>query len=101
MAQTDRSDARAARIAAWKVRAAALLATAAEADASAGARYVELAATLVGMFDAGARDAEVAAFLKRAAGDSSGLQHLSDDRLATLAAELHRAAAVPDPHVAT
>ena len=100
MAQIDRSDARAARIAAWKVRAAALLATAAEADASAAARYAELAATLVGMFDAGARDSEVAAFLKRAAGDL-GLHRLSDDGLAPLAAELHRAAAGPAPHVAT
>jgi hypothetical protein len=98
MAQSDRFDARAARVAAWKARAAAQLAAAAEDGTSVAESYGELAATVVGMFDAGARDAEVATFLRRAVVSIPALRELSDTRLAGLAADLHRAAGGPVPH---
>jgi hypothetical protein len=101
MTQSDRSDARAARVGAWKLRAAAVLAAAVGDDASAVERYTDLAATVVGMFDAGARDAEVATFLKGDAVPFPGLRSLTDPRIDALAAELHRAATGPGPHVAT
>jgi hypothetical protein len=53
------------------------------------------------MFDAGARDAEVATFLKGDAVPFPGLRSLTDPRIDALAAELHRAATGPGPHVAT
>jgi hypothetical protein len=101
MPQSDRSDARTARITAWQSRAAAVLATAAGDDRGAAEHYDKLAATVVGMFDAGARDTEVQTFLTGAAADFPGLQPLTGAQISALAAELHRAAAGPAPHVAT
>ena len=101
MGPSDRSSARADTLAAWRTRVAALLAAAAGAPATAAAEYAELAATVVGMFDAGARDEEVATLLSRVAADNPGLRALSSARRAALAAELHRAAAGPPAHVAT
>ena len=82
------SDARVERLASWRARVAVLLAQASPHEADT------LGATVVGMFDAGARDAEVAVFLAPA------LPHLAPPELAALAARLHRAAADPPPHVA-
>ena len=86
---------RAARLAEWEARIAERLVAAAgeQPDGSAPRPlYRDLAAAIVGMFDAGARDAEVAKFLRRAATDVPALGRLSDEQVASLAAELHRAA---------
>jgi len=53
------------------------------------------------MFDAGARDTEVQTFLTGAAADFPGLRPPTGAQISALAAELHRAAAGPAPHVAT
>jgi hypothetical protein len=100
MPQSDRSDAITARITAWQSQAATVLAIAAGDDHGAAEHYATLAATVVGMFDAGARDAEVRTFLTGAAVDFPGLRSLTGAQIAALAAELHRAAAGPTPHVA-
>src|SRR5688500_8783528 len=55
--------------------------------------YVDLAAAVVGMFDAGARDAEAADFLREQEVAAAGAPWHSDEARLTLAAELHRAAA--------
>ena len=94
MGRSDQSSARTDRLAAWQTRVAGLLAAAAGGRAVL-TEYAGLAATVVGMFDAGARDAEVATFLRRAAADTPGLDALSDASVSKLAAELHRAAAGP------
>ena len=100
MGRSDQSSARADRLAAWHTRVAGLLAEAAGGRAAL-TEYAGFAATVVGMFDAGARDAEVATFLRRAVADMPGFDALSDASLSRLAAELHRAAAGPSTHVAT
>jgi hypothetical protein len=100
MGRSDQSSARVDRLAAWQTRVATLVAAAAGGRV-APAEYAGLAATVVGMFDAGARDAEVTTFLRRVAADIPGLDALSDTSLSKLAAELHRAAAGRSPHVAT
>jgi hypothetical protein len=89
MNRFDQVALRTARLAAWEARVAGLLAAAAGAARSRGA-YAELAAAVVGMFDAGARDAEVAVFLRAAGLPELGA--MPDDRLAALVAELHLAA---------
>lgn len=53
----------------------------------------EVAATVVGMFDAGARDAEVAAFLRDLERSESGAPRLTDEARLELVEQLHRAAA--------
>ena len=100
MGQLRGSDGRAERLAAWQRRVEAILRAAypraPEAEATA------LGATVVGMFDAGARDAEVAAFLGAAqCHANTPWPPLASPELAALAARLHRAAAGDGPHVAT
>jgi hypothetical protein len=51
-----------------------------------------LAATVVGMFDAGATDSEVAAFIRSQEVPADGLRVLSDEALLALAHDIHRAA---------
>lgn len=51
-----------------------------------------VAATVVGMFDAGADDAEVAAFLRDRERLESGAPWLADDARLALVHQLHRAA---------
>lgn len=58
--------------------------------------YVDLAADVVGMFDAGARDAEAAVFLREQEVAAAGAPWHSDEARLALAAELHRAAAARD-----
>jgi len=57
----------------------------------------EVAATVVGMFDAGARDAEVAAFLRERERSESGAPWLTDDARLELVDQLHRAAGPRQP----
>lgn len=51
-----------------------------------------IAATVVGMFDAGARDTEVAAFLHSQEQSSEGQPSLSDEARLALVRELHKRA---------
>lgn len=53
----------------------------------------EIAATVVGMFDAGADEAEVAAFLRDRERSESGAPWLTDDARLELVYQLHTAAA--------
>lgn len=55
----------------------------------------EVAATVVGMFDAGALDAEVAAFLRDRERSESGAPWLADDARLELVHQLHQAAGLP------
>ena len=55
----------------------------------------EVAATVVGMFDAGADDAEVAAFLRERERSESGAPWLADDARLGLVHQLHTAARLP------
>jgi hypothetical protein len=52
----------------------------------------EVAATIVGMFDAGARESEVAAFLRERERSESGAPWLTDDARLELVHQLHMAA---------
>ena len=52
----------------------------------------EVAATVVGMFDAGATEAEVAIFLRDAERSESGAPWLTDDARRELVRQLHGAA---------
>ena len=55
----------------------------------------ELAATIVGMFDAGARESEVAAFLSDQERMQEGAPWLTDDARRELVSELHMSAEWP------
>jgi hypothetical protein len=57
----------------------------------------ELAATVVGMFDAGARDTEVAAFLSDEERTQSGAPWLTDAARLELVHELHTSAGWQHP----
>jgi hypothetical protein len=57
----------------------------------------EIAATVVGMFDAGADDAEVAAFLRDRERLESGAPWLSDDARLELVDQLQRAVGQQEP----
>lgn len=91
-------DALSKRHAQWIERVAVLLAEAQfpQDDVS----LQECAATIVGMFDAGARDVEVVQFLESRQG-AAGAPRNSHVELAALAVRLHRAAAEPGPPLAT
>ncbi|HKW45981.1 MAG TPA: hypothetical protein VJN70_00995 [Gemmatimonadaceae bacterium] len=52
----------------------------------------ELAATIVGMFDAGARESEVAAFLSDQERTQDGAPRLTDDARRALVGDLHMSA---------
>jgi len=56
----------------------------------------EVAATVVGMFDAGATEAEVARLLRDMERSESGAPWLTDDDRLELVRELHRAAVRPE-----
>lgn len=58
------------------------------------ANIESVAATVVGMFDAGAGDAEVAAFLHSQEQSSEGQSLLSDEARLALVRELHKSAGV-------
>ena len=58
-----------------------------------GVDYVAAAATIVGMFDAGARDSEVVTFLRHLETETSGQASLAEDARRELVTRLHRAAA--------
>jgi len=93
------SDARTERLSAWQGRVEAILREA--YPRAPEGQAVELGATVVGMFDAGARDAEVAAFLGAAqCRADTAWPPLASPELAALAARLHRAAG-ESPAVAT
>jgi hypothetical protein len=61
----------------------------------------ELAATVVGMFDAGARDAEVAALLSEEERSQAGAPWHSDAARLELVRELHRSAGFGAPDAAS
>jgi hypothetical protein len=97
----SRAAASAARGAPWRDAAARLLAAKwdpAETWRQATERrtYVELAGVVLEMFDAGARDAEVAAFLRAEEVAAAGAPCHTDAARGALAAEIHRAAASTD-----
>ena len=100
MGELRSCDARTARLAAWQRRVEALLPAA--YPRAAAAEVAEAGATVVGMFDAGARDAEVAAFLAAAqCRADTPWPPRPPAELSALAARLHRAAAGDAPHAAT
>ena len=103
MGRHERSTARSSRLAAWEARVVDLLTRVAAAvpDSDAAGALSELAGAVVGMFNAGARDAEVAAFLASAAPRVPGFGALSVERLNTLATELHLAAVTSSDASAT
>lgn len=97
----SRAAASAARGAPWRDAAARLLATRwdpAETWQQAAERrtYVDLAGVVLEMFDAGARDAEVAAFLRAEEVAAAGAPWHADAARRALVAEVHRAAASSD-----
>jgi hypothetical protein len=87
---------REARVAAWQKRARLLLAEVWPVDTQQPSDVDQLADTIVGMFDAGARDEEVIAFLREAEIRHFGEERLDVARRQTLAHLLHRAAADAD-----
>jgi len=96
----SRAAASAARGASWREAAVRLLAVKwdpAETWAAAERRsYEDLAVVVLEMFDAGARDAEVAAFLRTEEVAAAGAPWHADAARQALAAEIHRAAASTD-----
>ena len=60
---------------------------------SAGLNYRVMSATIMGMFDAGARDSEVVEFLRYVEQLSSGTSLLAEEARRELVSRLHRAAA--------
>ena len=99
MVQLRGSGNRNERFADWLTRVSGLLA--AEFPATSE-RPQDLAATVIGMFDAGARDVEVVEFLERVQASAAvGAARLSRSELSALTVRLHRAAAGPAPRVAT
>lgn len=83
---------RQARLDAWRERARILLAESLPATDQVAPDVAGLANTIVGMFDAGARDAEVIAFLREAETRHFGEERLSASSRQVLARALHRAA---------
>jgi len=73
----------------WRARAEELLES---RWARAPMNLQEVAATIVGMFDAGARDSEVAAYLRDQEEAEEGAPWLTDDERLGLVSELHRSA---------
>ena len=84
---------RQARLDAWRERARILLAESLPSDDQRVPDVAGLAKTIVGMFDAGARDEEVIAFLREAETRHFGEARLSASSRQVLARTLHRAAA--------
>ena len=84
---------REARLHAWRDRARILLAEAWRSDIQNESDVVALADTIVGMFDAGARDEEAIAFLREAEIRHFGEERLSASSRQLLARTVHRAAA--------
>jgi hypothetical protein len=84
---------REARLEAWRHQARILCAEALGPLGSEGLDVTTLADTIVGMFDAGARDEEVITFLRGAETRHFGDERLSDSDRRALARALHRAAA--------
>lgn len=73
----------------WRARVEELLAS---RWARAPMNVQEIAATVVGMFDAGARESEVAAFLRDEERTQDGAPRLTDDARTRLVGELHMSA---------
>ena len=73
----------------WRARVEELLAS---RWARAPMNLQEVAATIVGMFDAGARDSEVVDFLRDQERVQEGAPWLTDDERLGLVSELHRSA---------
>jgi hypothetical protein len=69
--------------------------------AAEGRSYTDLAGVVLEMFDAGARDAEVAAFLRAEEVAACGAPWHADATRRALAAEIHRAAASATPPAAS
>ena len=84
---------REARLTAWRERARLLLADAWPSHSQHHSEVEALADTIVGMFDAGARDEEVITFLRDAETRHFGEERLSASSRQVLARALHRAAA--------
>jgi hypothetical protein len=84
---------RQARLDAWRERARILLAESLPSDDQRVPDVAGLANTIVGMFDAGARDEEVIAFLREAETRHFGAERLSTSSRQVLARTLRRAAA--------
>src|SRR5687768_3715267 len=84
---------RQARLDAWRERARILLAESLPSNDQLAPHVAGLANTIVGMFDAGARDEEVIAFLREAETRHFGEERLSASSRQVLARTLHRAAA--------
>ena len=76
----------------WRARVEELLTTRWDREQD----LQEIAATVVGMFDAGADDAEVAAFLLDQERSESGAAWLTDDARLELVRQLHLAAGLPE-----
>lgn len=94
----SRAASSAARSAPWRAAAARLLAAKWDPAqtwrrAAEGRSYVDLAGVVLEMFDAGARDAEVAAFLRAQEVEAAGAPWYADRARHALSAEIHRAAA--------
>ena len=73
----------------WRARVEELLAS---RWASAPMNVQELAATIVGMFDAGAREAEVTAFLRDQESTLEGAPSLTDEARRALVRDIHLSA---------
>ena len=83
---------RQARLDAWRERATILLAESLPSNHQLPPDVAGLANTIVGMFDAGARDEEVIAFLRETETRHFGKERLSASSRQVLARSLHRAA---------
>ena len=83
---------RQARLDAWRERATILLAESLPPNHQLPPDVAGLANTIVGMFDAGARDEEVIAFLRETETRHFGKERLSASSRQVLARSLHRAA---------
>lgn len=101
--ERPRQDAASRAAPGWRVEVARLLATLWDPEerwrrASASSDLEVLADAVVGMFDAGARDAEVAAFLRGQEEASLGAPAHEERARLALTAALHRAAKLPPEH---